>query len=193
MEENKLGYKNIYYPPGGILLLIIILLELITFGLTLVAMVIISKSNVELFHTSKMMLNTTLGSINTIVLLTSGFLMAQSTHYFKLKNFDKSSFYLKLVLLTGTLFCIIKSYEFYHKSIAGITLEYNTFFTFYWLLTGFHFVHVLVGLVILFIMLLSMKKNSSAVKEEDFEASSAFWHMCDLIWLILFPVIYLIF
>lgn len=193
MEENKLGYKNIYYPPGGILLWIIILLELITFGLTLVAMVIISKSNVELFHTSKMMLNTALGSINTIVLLTSGFLMAQSTHYFKLKNFDKSSFYLKLVLLTGTLFLIIKSYEFYHKSIEGITLEYNTFFTFYWLLTGFHFVHVLVGLVILFIMLLSMKKNSSAVKEEDFEASSAFWHMCDLIWLILFPVIYLIF
>ena len=48
MEENKLGYKNIYYPPGGILLWIIILLELITFGLTLVAMVIISKSNVEL-------------------------------------------------------------------------------------------------------------------------------------------------
>ena len=72
-------------------------------------------------------------------------------------------------------------------------MNYNTFFSFYWMLTLFHVIHVVVGLVILLSVYFGIKKQIVTTSIEDFEASAAFWHMCDLIWLLLFPVIYLIF
>lgn len=185
--------KNIYYPPGGILIWIIIFLELITFGMALIVMVFYSKDEPEIFHQSRLMLNTAYGVINTLFLITSGYFMAESIHYFKIGNVQKSSWFLKLTLLGGLLFLGLKSLEYYEKIETGLTLSYNTFFSFYWMLTLFHVIHVLVGLVILCALYLSLQKNQQQVNLEDFEAGAAFWHMCDLIWLLLFPIIYLIF
>ena len=187
----KIDYKNIYYPPGGILLWILIFLELITFGIALIFLVINSKESPELFHQSRLALNTTFGALNTIFLLTSGFFMATTVHQFKQNNFLKASFYLKLTMLGGFLFLALKSVEYYLKIESGHTLGSNSFFTFYWLLTGFHVIHVIVGLVILLFMQTGIKKVNAAL--EDVEASAAFRLMCVLIWLLLFPVLYLIF
>lgn len=192
MKETKIDYKSIYYPPGGILMWILITLELITFGIALIALVAYSKEDPELYHRSRLMLNTTFGAINTVFLLVSGFFMATTVHLFKQQKFDKSLFYLKLTMLGGFLFLGLKSIEYYEKLNMGFILDYNTFFSFYWLLTGFHVIHVLVGLVILFFFYFSLRKKNTEPKLEDVEASAAFWHMCDLIWLLLFPVIYLI-
>lgn len=188
---TKINYKNIYYPPGGILMWLIIFLELITFGIALIALVINSKENPDLFHQSRLILNPSFGAINTVFLLTSGFFMATTVHQFKLNNVKKSSFYLKLTMLGGFMFLILKSVEYFIKLKEGFSIDYNSFFTFYWLLTGFHVIHVMVGLTILFVINKSLKKGKLSV--EDIEASAAFWHMCDLIWLLLFPILYLIF
>jgi len=190
MAFTEVNYKNLYYPPGGILLWILIFLELITFGIALIALVITSKESPELFHQSRLTLNTTFGALNTIFLLVSGFYMATTVHEFKQHNNKKASFYLKLTMLGGFLFLILKGLEYYLKINAGYTLGYNSFFTFYWLLTGFHVIHVMVGLVILLFMRQSIKKETASL--EDIEASATFWHLCDLIWLLLFPVLYLI-
>lgn len=192
MKETKIDYKNIYYPPGGILMWILITLELITFGIALIALVAYSRENPELYHESRLMLNTTFGAINTVFLLVSGFFMATTVHLFKQQKFDKSLFYLRLTMLGGFLFLALKSVEYYEKLNLGFVLDYNTFFTFYWLLTGFHVIHVLVGMVILMFFYYTLKKKNAQTKLEDIEAGAAFWHMCDLIWLLLFPVIYLI-
>ncbi len=190
MKTKMIDHKNILYPPGGILIWIIIFLELITFGIALIAMVVSNNEDPELFHNSRLQLNKVLGTINTIFLITSGFFMAKSVAELKMQNTKKSSLYLNLTMLGGLLFLALKSVEYYFKIEAGFTIGYNTFFTYYWLLTLFHLVHVIVGLVILFVVSRSLKKNKANL--EDFEASAAFWHMCDLIWLLLFPVIYLI-
>lgn len=193
MSTLKINYKNIYYPPGGILMWIIIFLELITFGMALVALVYYGKQQPELFHQSRLQLNTTFGAVNTIFLLTSGFFMATAVHEFKENNIQKSSFYFKLTMLGGLLFLVVKSIEYYHKIQAGISLDTNMFFSFYWLLTAFHLIHVIIGLVILAWTNYGMRKKNSDTVVEDVEACGAFWHMCDLIWLLLFPVLYLIF
>ncbi len=192
MKKPEINYKNIYYPPGGILMWILITLELITFGIALIALVAYSRENPELYHESRLKLNTTYGAINTVFLLVSGFFMATTVHLFKKQEFDKSSFYLKLTMLGGFLFLALKTVEYYEKLKLGFTLDFNTFFSFYWLLTGFHVIHVLVGLIILSFFYFSLKKQKTQPKLEDVEASATFWHMCDLIWLLLFPVIYLI-
>ena len=189
LKDIKINYKNFYYPPGGILLWIIIFLELLTFGMALVALVFSAKENPQLFHESSLHLNRTFGTINTIFLLASGFFVANAVHNFKENNFNKASFQVKIAMIGGLLFILLKSIEYYTKIASGFVLDTNTFFTFYWLLTGFHLIHVIVGLVILFVL----NRNLKTKAIEDVEASAAFWHMCDLIWLLLFPVLYLIF
>jgi nitric oxide reductase NorE protein len=193
METLKINYKNIYYPPGGILMWIIIFLELITFGMALVAFVYYGRENAVVFHHSRMQLNTTFGAINTVFLLTSGFFMANAVHQFKENNIQKSSVFFKLAMLGGFLFLALKSVEYYHKIESGISLDTNMFYTFYWLLTGFHVIHVIMGLVILGWTNYGMTKKDSDTVVEDIEACAAFWHMCDLIWLLLFPTLYLFF
>jgi len=191
IQQNNI--KNILYPPGGILMWIIIYLELITFGAVLVAMVWYSKDEPELFHESRLQLNTTFGAINTLFLLVSGCFMALTVGALKIYNIPKSKLYLKLTMLGGLLFLGLKTVEYLDKIDAGLTMGYNTFFSFYWMLTLFHVIHVLVGLVILASVLITMTKKPEKLILEDVEASATFWHMCDLIWLLLFPVIYLVF
>jgi len=191
--ETKIDYKNVYYPPGGILLWIIIFLELITFGVALIALVFYAKEDPVLFHESRSHLNVTFGTINTVLLLTSGFLMAVTVHELKQNQKEKAKKHLLLTMLFGVLFLVLKSIEYNAKLDTGLVMGSNTFFTFYWMLTLFHVIHVIVGLVILTSVYFGLKKKDSTTKIEDIEASAAFWHMCDLIWLLLFPVIYLIF
>jgi len=193
LETTKINYKNIFYPPGGILLWIIIFLELITFGVALIAMVFSAKEDPILFHESRLHLNVTFGTINTVLLLTSGFFMAASVHELKGQRKEKAKKYLLATMLFGVLFLVLKSIEYNAKLDAGLIMGSNTFFTYYWMLTLFHVIHVIVGLVILTSVYFGLKKKNSTTKIEDVEASAAFWHMCDLIWLLLFPVIYLLF
>ena len=191
MNKIAIDYKNIYYPPGGILMWIIIFLELITFGMALVAFVYYGAQEPELFHQSKLQLNPTIGAVNTVFLLTSGLFIANAVHFYKQGNIQKTNLFFKLAMLGGFLFLLLKSFEYYTKIKHGITLDTNTFFTFYWMLTGFHIIHVFIGLIILFITNRSISKNTAEI--EDVEASATFWHMCDIIWLLLFPMLYLIF
>ncbi|AUP79003.1 cytochrome c oxidase subunit 3 [Flavivirga eckloniae] len=193
IQTQEIDHKNIYYPPGGILIWIIIFLELITFGAALIAMAYYSNQEPELFHNSSLRLDATYGMVNTMLLLTSGFFMAISVTELKRGNKEKFKTLLALTMLFGVLFLCLKSFEYYEKLNEGIGIGYNTFFSFYWMLTLFHAIHVIVGLVILTSVYFGIKKEDSNTSIEDVDASAAFWHMCDLIWIILFPIIYLLF
>ena len=191
VNENTEG--NIYYPPGGILVWFLILLEVFTFLGAALVFVSYRKNMLEEFTLSKAMLNPIIGTINTIILITSGYFMANAIQYLKLDNNKKSALYIGIGLFLGVLFLMIKGWEFYHKIELGIGLGYNTFFTFYWLMTGFHFIHVLFGVGLLAYMYKGVKnKEYSANNSADVEASATYWHMCDLIWILIFPVLYLL-
>lgn len=193
IQQNKMNYKAISSPPGGILLWILILLELFTFGLALAGLMYYRFQEPDLFAQSTAVLNKTLGGINTIVLLTSGFFMAAAVHFFKKENIKNGIYSMLATILIGSAFLFIKWFEYEEKLNVGLGVEENMFFTFYWLLTGFHFIHVIVGLVILTLILVKITNNKKAIKIEDIESGGAFWHMCDLIWLLIFPALYLVF
>jgi len=193
VDKEAVDHKNLFYPPGGILLWIIILLELLTFGIALIIMAYSYQGEKEIFHQSAQKLNILFGSINTVVLLTSGYLMALSVQAFKANKTGRSRQLLWMTLTLGLVFIIIKSFEYHHKIAQGLTLGVNTFFDFYWLLTGFHLVHVIVGMVILLWLSATGKNKPHHQAVLDFESGAAFWHLCDLIWLLLFPALYLIF
>ncbi len=191
-EEIK-STNSIYYPPGGILIWLIIFLEVITFSMALVALNVYRGNEPILYAESQAMLNTSLGLANTLVLLTSGFFMALAVFTLREGKHEKSARLILITMVFGLLFLVLKGFEYSDKLAHGISIDTNSFFMFYWMLTGFHVLHVLAGLVILVYMYFKTKSGFyNANNTFDVETSAAFWHMCDLIWLFLFPVIYLL-
>ena len=180
MKMEQVDHKNFFYPPGGILIWIIILVELVTFTAGIGAFVWQRSLNPGLFAAAQQNL------------ITSGFFMAEAVRLLKLGKATDSHRRMIAALVFGLAFLAIKGTEYAGKLSNGFDLGYNSFFTFYWLLTGFHFVHVLVGCVILAVL---ARKTRQGVyhqnNHEDVETGASFWHLCDLIWLLLFPVLYL--
>ncbi|HFA49964.1 MAG TPA: nitric oxide reductase [Bacteroidetes bacterium] len=192
-KTNSTNYKQFLYPPGGILIWIIIIVETITFGAGIIAFAWQRNLAAEMFDTSQQTLNVTIGFINTLFLLTSGFFVAEAIRYLKLDNMPKSRNLMRVAMLFGFAFLFLKGFEYYGKLEHGLDLTHNTFFTFYWLLTGFHFLHVSVGLVILGALSANIRQEKyNGNNYLDVETGAAFWHMCDMIWLLLFPVLYLL-
>lgn len=184
--------KNIYYPPGGVLLWIIIFIEILTFTIGISVFLYQKSGDFETFSQSQALLNTTFGMVNTVVLITGGFMMATSLHLLKAGNNNKSLLWIRAAIMMGFVFLSIKGYEYVGKIAHGLTIDYDSFYSFYWLLTGFHFIHVLVAVIILLFMARGIRKGRYSQDDYiDVESGAAFWHMCDLIWLFLFPVLYL--
>ena len=79
----------------------------------------------------------------------------------------------------------MKGFEYASKASLGIGIETSQFFTFYYLITGFHALHVVAGIVVLALV-------AWADSVRNMEAAVAFWHMVDLVWVLLFPIIYVL-
>jgi nitric oxide reductase NorE protein len=193
MGSTTISAKNINYPPGGVLIWMIVFLELLTFGIALLVFLHYRQTDMQLFNSSQQMLNKTLGTTNTLVLITSGFFMANGLISLKSGRDKVSLNWLYATVFMGLLFLTLKGFEYSDKLEHGIGLSYNKFFMFYWILTGFHFIHVLVGVLILSYMIVKIRqKVYSGNNLEDVETAGVFWHMCDLIWIFLFPILYLL-
>lgn len=189
MRVSNKELENITNPPGGILIWIVIFLELFTFCIAIVGFLYFGKENTELFISSTNLLNSNIGTLNTIILILSGYFIALSVHNFKVQNIKASKISISMSISLGTFFVIIKVIEYIEKIENELIFDYNIFFTFYWIMTAFHLIHVLLGLGILIYFLYSINK----INLFDFQAGAAFWHLCDLIWIILFPSLYLLY
>ncbi len=177
-------------PPGGLLIWAVVTLEIFTFGIALVIFMISGHEEPEVYRTGRQTLQPFFGITNTVFLLTSGYFMAEAVRRYK-QGTDARPF-IHIAMVGGVLFLILKGIEYSGKIQAGLTLGHDTFITWYWLLTVFHMLHVLIGLILLAVVYRRLHPDAAALEPEDIEATAVFWHMCDLIWLILFPVIYLL-
>ncbi|MEH6403225.1 MAG: cytochrome c oxidase subunit 3 family protein [Sneathiella sp.] len=171
--------------PGNPIMWILIASELIVFGAFFIGFSLLHLNEPELFLQSQNQLDRLAGGLNTMVLVTSGFCAALAVHYQRQKNSPKTRLWLTGAGLIGILFLVIKWIEYADKFSHGFTPDTNAFFMWYFLCTGFHAMHVIFGI---FLLLIVGWKNS----DENVVTGTAFWHMVDLIWVILFPVIYLI-
>jgi len=193
MSEINTQTKSFLYPPGGILIWIIVLVEVLTFGIALIVFRVYFHQNYDAFLSSQNVLNKNIGLFNTIVLITSGYFMATAMVNLKHEKEKAAVKWLFLTIVTGLLFLFVKGWEYSLKIAGGHVFGSGDFFNFYWMLTGFHFIHVLVGVVILTVLLLKLWKGEyNGSNYLDVETGGVFWHMCDLIWILLFPTLYLL-
>ena len=164
---------------------VLIVSELLVFGLGLLAFLAVRVTDPAGFATAQDMLHRTAGGLNTAVLVTSGWCAARAVREITQGAKGRARLFLGCAGLLGVVFLAIKGGEYADLAKLGITTETHPFFTFYYLLTGFHAAHVLAGIVVL--QLVSM-----ACTRRNVEPAAAFWHMVDLVWVLLFPVIYLL-
>ena len=169
-----------------------ILAELTVFGIFFIAFSYARTKQVELFHASQLQLDRTSGFINTLLLVTSSYFVATAVTAIEKGNGRKCSKYLLAAIACGAVFIFLKMLEFVAKYDAGITMSTNTFYMFYLFLAFFHFMHVILGMIILGSVALKAWQGGYSTDHHGVETGAAYWHMVDLVWIILFPLIYVL-
>ena len=164
---------------------VLILSEMLVFSAFFVLFAWQRAFEPELFNQSQQLLDPISGGLNTLVLLTSGLFAAFAVQASAARQVSRCRLWLMLTMVLGLAFCVIKVLEYADKLGAGLTPETNIFFSYYYLLTAFHLAHVVFGLGLL--ALITWKTS-----RENVETVTAFWHMVDLIWVMLYPLLYLL-
>ncbi len=130
--------------------------------------------------------------LNTIILLTSGFTLTLAHHALKLGNRGGLKFWLFCTVALGITFLGFQAYE-YHHAYAELNLKLTTgvYGSTFFMLTGFHGAHVTVGAIMLTVMLLrAFRGHFTPDHHFAFEAAAWYWHFVDVVWLLLFVLVY---
>ncbi|MCW2285078.1 nitric oxide reductase NorE protein [Rhodoblastus acidophilus] len=170
--------------PGHPLMWVLIASELAVFGLALLGYAGARAQNPLAFALEQDSLNRLAGVANTALLLTSGYFAARANQAAHAGDATRTRLWLAAASALGLGFLVVKGFEYAGEFAAGHDIDSSPFFTLYFLVTGFHALHVVLGLIILGIV--GRLATKTAV-----ETGTAFWHMVDLIWLVVFPVFYL--
>ncbi len=179
------------YPPGDLAVWIFILAELLVFALFFTAYAFARLQDVALFNEFQQHLDRRSAFINTLALITGSYFVVRAVAAIRDDDRHACVRWLLASLVMGGLFLVIKSLEYAHHYEQGVTLSTNTFYMFYLSLTFFHFMHVIMGMVILAAVAWKARQGRySAQQHAGVESGASYWHMVDLVWLILFPLVY---
>lgn len=171
--------------PGDLMMWVLIASELLVFGAALIAFLAVRISDPAGFASDQALLDRTAGAFNTVVLVTSGLFAALAVAARQSGKRDVARRFIAGAAVLGMVFLVVKGVEYWSKAALGIGIETSAFFTFYFLITGFHAAHVIAGILILGLVFVF-----DGVR--NMETAATFWHMVDLVWVLLFPIIYLL-
>lgn len=169
--------------PGELVMWVLIISELAVFGVALLILMVLRLGDPVGFDAAQGQLHRLSAGVNTVVLVTSGFGAAMAVR--GVGDPAATRRWLGGAMILGAVFLLLKGVEYGDALAQGIGLETHVFFTFYWMLTLFHAAHVVAGIIILAIVAIRPRP-------EPVEAATQFWHMVDLVWVVLFPVMYLL-
>jgi cytochrome c oxidase subunit 3 len=159
----------------------------------------------EAFAAASHELDVALGTINTVVLITSSLTMALAVHAAQLGQRKLVLLFLAATMILGAVFLGIKSVEYYHKfvehHVPGPGFQFQRehfrhaqlFFSLYFIMTGLHALHMVIGIGIMLVMFWWSWRGTITVEYySPIEISGLYWHFVDIVWIFLFPLLYLI-
>ena len=186
--ESRMSRDNaVGHVPGELGVWMFIVGDLIVFSLFFVTFLYYRGLEVDLFTTSQRHLNQTFGAINTFFMLTSSWFVASAVHAARHRLGKVTPICLLLAMVCGAGFAIVKVLEYGEKISAGITLTTNNFFMYYYMLTGVHLFHVAIGLVFLGVVYAELRNRKQLALVET---GATYWHMVDLLWVVIFALLY---
>lgn len=178
---------------GDLGIWLIILAELLTFAILFVSYAFARSREVALFNAAQATLNLNAGAINTVLLITGSWCVARAVQAVRGDALQAGKRWLVGAIVCGGGFFVIKLYEFSEKIKEGVDLTSNTFYMLYIFLTAFHFLHVVVAMLVLgYLWWKTQRGFYGSHNYHALETGAAFWHMVDLLWIVLFPLVYVL-
>jgi cytochrome c oxidase subunit 3 len=179
--------------------------EIMMFGGLFATYVLYRSNDPAAFAAASHHLDTTLGAINTLVLLGSSLTMALAVRSAQLGSRGGSVFGMLCTMLLGAVFLGIKAYEYAHKFHEGLvpgphfvfhgheSRSAELFFSLYFAMTGLHAIHMIIGMGVLgTLTTLAVRRTYSAAYHTPIEIGGLYWHFVDIVWIYLFPLLYLL-
>ena len=168
--------------------------EVMLFGGLFSAYVFI-RSGAATWPVAHDLLNVPLATANTLILITSSMTMALAWTALKMDEFSKARRFLGITFVLGLIFLGLKSFEYWEKIGAGHYPSTSNFYAIYFVLTGLHFLHIATGLLVLLYHMgpgSGLWSKAPGQYTNRIEVTGLYWHFVDMVWLVLFPSIYLL-
>lgn len=180
-------------PPGDPGVWVFITADIFFFGFLFNIFIWERLRNVALFEQSRKLLDPNIGLANTLFLLTSSWFVVGAVHAARQGRRDALLRFLALAIVAGSGFAISKISEYAHKAAAGVSMLTNDFFMYYFILTGLHFFHFMIGMIVLGVLWSRARRGPLDGRYVVWiESGASYWHMVDLLWLLIFPLMYLL-
>ncbi|MSQ68593.1 MAG: cytochrome c oxidase subunit 3 family protein [Gammaproteobacteria bacterium] len=178
--------------PGEAGVWVFILGDMAMFAALFITFVYYRRADVAGFVHSQHALNQQLGALNTFFMLTSSWCVALAVHAARAGLARRAQGWLLAGMACAVSFVVVKFFEYSEKIAAGITLTSNDFFMYYYMLTGLHLLHVLLGLGVLSYLWRSLCAPAGHSTLRTLESGACFWHMVDILWIVLFALLYML-
>ena len=174
---------------GELSMWVFVLGDLVIFAVYFLIFMVERTQQRDVFLASQQHLSQNIGVLNTLVLLASSWFMARGVLAARVGDHVRAARLTTVAGLCGVVFILVKAFEWTAEIRAGHTLPTNDFFAFYFVLTGVHLLHVLMGLIVVGIVLRELR-TPSLRRVSMVETGAVYWHMVDLIWVIVFALLY---
>lgn len=203
MSQNHAHIEPVDHEAGKIGMWLFLFTELFLFGGLFLVYAVFRSQHSEEFHVAAHELNAFIGTLNTVVLLVSSMTIAMSITALRKGENRRALLLIGLTILFALAFMVNKYFEWSHKFhyhlYPGSDVMKNLphgeilFFGLYYMMTGLHALHVIVGMVLLSINLIKVSRRKMGPGNYHLlENSALYWHLVDLIWIFLFPLLYLV-
>jgi cytochrome c oxidase subunit 3 len=186
-----------------------LLTEILLFGGLFCAYAIYSTEHAAMFHSAHKMLDWKMGALNTVVLITSSLTVALAIRSIQLNNRKAAIWLLVATIVCAGIFLVVKYFEYSHKFHIGLLPGHfyhydgsegviignnpHIYFSIYFAMTGLHGIHVVIGMIVLgWVLVRLMNGEFNSEYYTPVELGGLYWHLVDLIWIYLFPLLYLI-
>jgi nitric oxide reductase NorE protein len=179
--------------PGEAGIWMFIFGDMMMFSLFFIIFAYYRQQEVALFEASRLHLNIVFGVINTLLMLSSSWFVASAVRMARVGRGHTASILFGGGFMCGVCFGVVKFFEYGQKFHAGITPATNDFFMYYFIFTGIHFIHVLIGMGVLAFLSAHVRSAPlSGTRIRNIESGASFWHVVDLLWIVLFALLYVV-
>lgn len=166
--------------------------DLCFFGMLFVSFMLGRREAPELYEAGRQTLDVNLGGLNTLLLLTSSWFVVRALEAAREGRYAQLRPWLLAALTCGAAFGVSKAVEYGHKLAVGITPASSEFYMYYFVLTGLHMTHVIAGSIVLLVLWKQARGAGEGLPRMTvLECGATYWHMVDLLWIFLFPLLYL--
>jgi len=191
--ESSAATRTLPHVPGEPGVWIFLFGDMVVFGVFFATFMYQRAQAPELFDASRHTLSIGIGLTNTLVLLTSSLFVVTAVRAIRLSQRGAAQLMLAGALVCALIFIGLKAIEYTAKVAAGHVPTENDFYLYFFILTGLHLFHLLIGVAVLILLLTQARRSHlSATRIALVEGGACFWHLVDLLWIILFALLYLV-